>query len=172
MTIPRDADSLEIRPLTRPEETEWCARLMLSSEPWITLKRTYEELLRAVEEPPREPYIAYLGGAPVGFLILNMAGPFPGYIQTVGVAPENRSSGIGRRLMEFAEQRIFRESPNAFLLVSSFNPRARRLYERLGYEVVGEFKDYVVRGHSEILMRKTLGPLREFTAGGAGHRFL
>jgi len=35
------------------------------------------------------------------------------------------------------------------------------LYERLGYEVVGELKDYIVPGHSEMLLRKTIGPLVE-----------
>ena len=98
----------------------------------------------------------------VGFLIINMAGAFAGYIQTVCVAPQRRGLGIGARLVAFAEERIFRESPNVFLCVSSFNSGARRLYERLGYRVVGELPDYVVRGHSEILMRKTLGPLRDF----------
>lgn len=29
----------------------------------------------------------------------------------------------------------------------------------LGYETVGELRDYVVRGESELLMRKSLGPL-------------
>ena len=48
-----------------------------------------------------------------------------------------------------------------FICVSSFNPGARRLYERLGYQVVGELPDYMVRGHSEILLRKTTGPLAE-----------
>jgi ribosomal protein S18 acetylase RimI-like enzyme len=47
--------------------------------------------------------------------------------------------------------------------VSSFNPRARELYERLGYEFIGELKDYLVRGHSELLMRKTIGPIRRAT---------
>ena len=70
--------------------------------------------------------------------------------------------GVGRRLLAFAEERIFRESPNVFLCVSSFNAGARRLYLRLGYELIGELKDYIVRGHSELLMRKTRGPLREF----------
>lgn len=166
MPLTFDAENLEIRRLTRAEEAEWCARLMLSSEPWITLKRTYEEGLHVVQDPPREPYIAYLGGSRAGFIILNMVGQFPGYIQTICIAPEHRSSGIGRRLIEFAEERIFRESPNVFLLVSSFNTRARSLYERLGYQAVGEFEDYVVHGHSEILMRKTIGPVREFAASG------
>ena len=52
------------------------------------------------------------------------------------------------------------------MCVSSFNGGARRLYERLGYEVVGELTDYIVQGHSEILLRKTVGPL----TGYAGTR--
>jgi hypothetical protein len=40
---------------------------------------------------------------------------------------------------------------------------ARRLYEQRGYQVVGELTDYIVEGHSEILLRKTHGPLTSFT---------
>ena len=65
--------------------------------------------------------------------------------------------------MRFAEERIFTESPNVFLCVSSFNAEGERLYEREGYEMIGELKDYIVGGHSEILMRKTLGPMEGFS---------
>jgi ribosomal protein S18 acetylase RimI-like enzyme len=61
----------------------------------------------------------------------------------------------------FAVQRILRVAPKVFICVSSFNDRARSLYERLGYEVVGELKDFIVRGHSEWLLRKSIGPLAE-----------
>jgi ribosomal protein S18 acetylase RimI-like enzyme len=46
-----------------------------------------------------------------------------------------------------------------FLLVSSFNQEARNLYNKLGYEEVGELTDFIIKGHSEILMWKTIGPL-------------
>ena len=71
-----------------------------------------------------------------------------------------RGQGLGTRLVEFAEKRIFRDTPNVFLCVSSFNPRARALYERLGYERIGELKNYLIDGASELLMRKTIGPIR------------
>ena len=48
------------------------------------------------------------------------------------------------------------------MCVSSFNTEAQKLYLRLGYEIVGELKDYIVAGYSEILLRKTIGPLSEF----------
>jgi N-acetylglutamate synthase-like GNAT family acetyltransferase len=94
-----------------------------------------------------------------------MHGGFVGYIQSVCVAAGWRNTGIGSQLMAFAEKRIFSETPNAFILVSSFNQDARRLYERLGYEVVGELKDYIISGHSEILLRKAIAPLAEFEGG-------
>jgi ribosomal protein S18 acetylase RimI-like enzyme len=97
-----------------------------------------------------------------GFLILRMDGAFSGYVQTVGIAPDWRNKGIGTRLVEFAEERIFSERPNVFMCVSSFNQDAMRLYERLGYTVIGEIKNFIVSGHSEILMRKTIGPLYDF----------
>jgi ribosomal protein S18 acetylase RimI-like enzyme len=91
-----------------------------------------------------------------------MEGALSGYIQTVAVREDWRGQGLGTRLIEFAEERIFRVSPNAFLCVSSFNTRAKDLYARLGYETIGEMRDYVVRGHSEWLLRKTISPVTEF----------
>jgi ribosomal protein S18 acetylase RimI-like enzyme len=57
---------------------------------------------------------------------------------------------------------IFAQLPNVFICASSFNPRAVKLYKSLGYELVGELKDYAVAGHSEILLRKTIGPIIGF----------
>jgi [ribosomal protein S18]-alanine N-acetyltransferase len=154
-----DGATLEIRRLGGREEAEACARMMAASEPWVTLRRDAGAALAILADPGRETYVAILGRDLVGFIILVMHGAFVGYIQSVCVAPGRRGQGLGRRLMAFAEERIFRETPNVFLNVASFNPDARRLYERLGYEVVGELRDYIVPGHSEILMRKSTGPL-------------
>ena len=154
--------ALDIRPLASLNEAKACARMMAGSEPWITLGRGYEESLALVQDPSREVFVASSDGAAVGFLILNMTGAFVGYVQTICVAEDGRNRGIGSRLLRFAEERVFRESPNVFLCVSDFNPRARALYERLGYELVGELRDYVVAGRSEILLRKTVGPIRDF----------
>jgi ribosomal-protein-alanine N-acetyltransferase len=161
---------LTIRPLESAAEREWCAQLMASSEPWLTLGRTVEESNRAMQDPSREVYLAVQGTEAVGFIILTLTGPLPGYVQTVCVSPEHRGSGVGTQLLAFAEARIFRQSPNVFLCVSSFNVDAQRLYERLGYVLIGELRDYVVSGHSELLLRKTRGPLSEFTAPHPGVR--
>jgi ribosomal protein S18 acetylase RimI-like enzyme len=150
---------LDITRLESSSDAEACARLMAGSEPWTTLGRSYEASLRIVQDPTREVYVARDDNGLAGFLILCMTGAFVGYIQTVLVRPDRRGRGLGSHLLRFAEGRILRDSPNIFMCVSSFNNDARRLYRRLGYQVVGELTDYIVRGHSEILLRKTVGPV-------------
>jgi ribosomal-protein-alanine N-acetyltransferase len=163
-------EDFEIRRIRGREEVSACAEIMAGSEPWITLKRTYEDSVKMLGDPARETYVALAGGSVVGFLILRMDGVFSGYIQTVGVAPQWRGRRIGSGLIGFAEKRIFRERPNVFMCVSSFNPDAMRLYQRLGYEVIGELRDFIVRGHSEIFLRKSIAPMYDYFMAGEGRR--
>ena len=135
---------------------------MANSEPWITLRRNYEQAKKMLNDPSREVYLGFVKDELVGFVIFIMRGALVGYIQTVAVKPEWRDKGIGSKLLEFAEKKIFTRTSNVFMCVSSFNKKAQRLYQRLGYEMIGEMKDYIVPGHSEILLRKTIGPLTKF----------
>ena len=155
---------LTISPLQAEDDARTCARLMAASEPWITLGRSYQASLGIIQDPSREVYLARDEAGLAGFLILCMTGALVGYIQTVCIDPARRGQGLGSRLVEFAERRILRVSPNVFMCVSSFNLSARRLYQRLGYTVIGELTDYIVQGHSEFLLRKTLGPLTGFSS--------
>lgn len=154
-------DGLTVRRLQGEDDLQACAGLMADSEPWRTLGRGREALLAALRMPGPERYAAEQDGGFAGFLVLNLQGAFAGYLQTIAVAAPFRGRGVGTALVGFAEARIFRDHPNVFLCVSSFNEGARRLYERLGYRRVGELEDYLVRGHGEILMRKSRGPILE-----------
>lgn len=133
--------------------------MMAETEPWITLRRDYEACLRVTLDETCERYVAADGDRLAGFVVLNLHGAFVGYVRTLCAAPDYRGRGVGTALLAFAEGRVFRDHPNVFICVSDFNPAARRLYERLGYRLVGELTDYVVAGHSELLLRKTRGPL-------------
>jgi hypothetical protein len=68
-------------------------------------------------------------------------------------------------MLAWAERRILRNSPNVFMCVSSFNPDALRLYRRLGYEIVGTLKGFVVDEHDEFLLQKRAGSWEAFRAG-------
>lgn len=154
-----------IRPVAGEDEIKTCARMMASSEPWVTLQRDYETAVVNLSMPSKEIYVATIADQIAGFIVLNMQGALTGYLQTICVAPDYRSKGIGRRLIAFAEERVFRDSPNLFLCVTSFNEGAQRFYKSLGYEMIGVLKDYVIAGYDEFLMRKTIAPLRDFHRG-------
>jgi ribosomal protein S18 acetylase RimI-like enzyme len=64
--------------------------------------------------------------------------PDAGWLRQLGVHPALRSCGIGTVLIQAAEQRIrARGLRRAGLKVEECNPRARALYERLGYVAYG-----------------------------------
>lgn len=163
-----EGEAIVVRPLASDHEIETCARIMAANEPWITLRRDYHSAVETLRDATKEVYVAVRGEAEIiGFIIINMRGAFVGYIQTIAVREDWRGRGLGSRLITFAESRILREAPNVFVCVSSFNGRAKALYERLGYEKVGELRDYIVRGHSEWLLRKSTAPLADWTTSQA-----
>ena len=149
-----------------PDDYEWCARVMAGSEPWITLRRDLAECHAALVRPGTELFVSRGLAArdlssqdlpqPSGFILVapyGLAGS--PYIASIAVAAEARRQGVGSELLRFAE-RHFAGREHLFLLVSSFNLRAQQLYRRHGYQFVGELKDYIVKGQSELILYKRL----------------
>lgn len=148
----------EVLEISRATEAEipWCARTMASSEPWITLGRTYDDCLARLRRPEFDVLVARQGAQPLGFVILHPTGVAGSpYVATIAVATEARGAGTGAALLRCAET-YYPGARHIFLCVSSFNVRARALYERLGYRAAGELPDYVIDGANEILMHKRL----------------
>lgn len=149
------------------KEKHAAAALMAASDPWLKLGLSRAHCLKTLSVPYRETYLAKTGGQISGLITITMYGTFKGYIQSLFVADEFRGKGLGASLMSFAEKKIFSRAPNVFLCVSSFNKGAIKFYRRLGYDKAGLLKDFVQKGSDEILMRKTSGPLQEFSPRGA-----
>ena len=152
--------NIQIHAIESSADAAWAAKVMVESEPWATLGIGYERSLNLLSNATRERYLARVAGEPAGFLMISMQGAFVGYIQLLGVAPEFRGRGVGKALIEYAERRIFRETPNVFICVSDFNQEAQGFYAKMGYQKVGELTDFIIAGHAEILLRKTIGPIR------------
>jgi len=99
----------------------------------------------------------------IGFVVIQTQGTFKGYIQILAIDAAHRGAGYGTKLLQFCEDRVLQYSPNIFICVSSFNHRAIRLYTKFGFELVGELKDFVKKGFTELLLRKTVGPMIGYT---------
>jgi [ribosomal protein S18]-alanine N-acetyltransferase len=135
---------------------------MVTSEPWLTLGLSRETALAVLTDPAKEVHAIRDATGVAGFIVIDMRGLLRGYVQILCVRTDCRRRGLGSALLRWAEERIFRDSPNMFICVSSFNAGARRLYERLGFELVGTLRELLVPGHDEVLLRKTQGTWAAF----------
>lgn len=151
-----------VEPLDRESEAPECAELMVTSEPWLTLRLSRETAFSVLTDPVKEVHAIRDANGVAGFVVIDMRGLLRGYVQTLCVRADCRRRGLGSTLLRWAEDRIFRDTPNVFICVSSFNEGARRLYEKSGFELVGTLRELVVPGHDELLLRKTRGTWEAF----------
>jgi len=143
--------------LANEQEMDMAAHLLATSEPWITLRITEDQCKKNCHDQEYLLYMAYKDGNPAGMILLDPRGIAGSpYIKSVAVYPEFRGEGIGSRLISFAEDLFRNKARHIFICVSSFNCRARNLYEKYGFKAVGEFKDFIIEGASEILMHKQI----------------
>ena len=158
--------AITIRIIQADSEARAAAEIMAGTDPWITLGRSAEQTYKNVSNPLNESYVALAAPARVvGIIVVSLPIPLvKGYIAALAVHQDYRNRGVGAQLLAHAEKRIFQISPNVFLTVSSFNSGAQRFYYRHGYQLVGELKDYLIAGESELLLRKRVGPWSGFSA--------
>lgn len=111
----------------------------------------------AVGIATEEVYVAISdGGECMGFIWFAYRASFHSfpYLHIIAVDEKLRGRGLGRELMEFFESLIFPQFAKAFLVVADFNPRAKKLYESLGYVEVGAIPGLYKNGITEYLMMK------------------
>ena len=120
----------------------------LESCGWAGTATHLAAIARALERA-RRGEVEYLAacppsGLPVGLGAIDYAkAPGAGTIWMLEVHPALQSCGIGTVLIQAAEQRIrARGLHRAELGVEDGNPRARALYERLGYAAYGSEPDF------------------------------
>jgi len=141
------------------DDARWAAGVLSSSDPWLTLGRGFDACFVACASATDVLEIAEVAGERCGLVLVRPAGLAGApYIVSIAVAPAFRSRGIGAALLAHVERTYRGRSRHLFLCVSSFNPRARRFYERHGFEAVGTLKAFLIEAADEILMHKRLAP--------------
>ncbi len=148
------AISLKIIPMKRLHIPA-CADIVAASEPWRTLRESVD-FFDAIRK--KQAHVAVIGGAVAGFVIFNPEAVFArgGYLRAIGVAPAIRGSGIGRKLLAFAEKTTAKKAPNLYLCVSSFNRIGQAFYRSCGYNKVGTIDGLIRKGAAEFIYWKKL----------------
>ena len=61
------------------------------------------------------------------------------YIDSIGVSPQQQGKGLGSKLFRFLiDEYVYERNETLGLLVDKDNPNAKKLYLKLGFEIVGE----------------------------------
>lgn len=161
---------LLISRLSSASELDACAEMMASSTPWnklyFTTAQCREELGR--REIQVDGALAD-DGQLLGFLASTACGVgFEPLIEFICVDQEHRSKGIGTQLIEYFEDHLFPDADNLYLFVSDINPKAIRLYVRLGYVQVGALPNFNLETQTEFLYRKARRPRQAAQAAEQG----
>lgn len=103
--------------------------------------------------------IASVQGEAIGAMEMRLdgfCGMFP-YLALLGVKSGWRKMGVGKQMLMFFEETARQLGySRASLMVSSFNPRARNLYQKMGYKRIGILPNAVKAGIDENIMVKDI----------------
>ena len=146
--------TFKIVPMTR-SQIPACADIVDSSEPWKTLRESVD-FLPSIKR--KQAFVAVIAGAVAGFVVFTPEPVFArgGYLRAIGVAPAIRRSGIGRKLLDYAEKTTAKQAPNFYLCVSSFNRIGQAFYRKCGYKKIGQIEGLIRKGASEYIYWKKL----------------
>jgi ribosomal protein S18 acetylase RimI-like enzyme len=149
-----------IRPFTAADSPAVIA--FLDSDPWRRLGYGVADWNRLLAIPleGREGLVLVADGAVAGLALVRRNFLAGDYLELFAVAAAVRGRGLGAVLLAHLESMVFARARNFFVCVSDFNEGARRFYASHGYAHVGTLPDLLVGGSAELLLRKSVGPVR------------
>ena len=145
--------------LAQKADLNACAEIIIDSIMWERYERTFDDahsFFEAEFNAGSQLWVYDLNGEVIAYLVLierGMMGEFP-FIRALGVRRDFRGRGVGKKLLDFATENMFKLKPKLFLLVSDFNEAAQGLYFGYGFEKVGEIPNYKKEGIGEFIMLK------------------
>jgi ribosomal protein S18 acetylase RimI-like enzyme len=110
-------------------------------------RRVYQQALEDARQGRRLILLAEVEGQVVGQIIVQLGTGHPavddgaktGYLHAFRVRPEHRGAGVGSSLMQEAEDQLRQRGfSQVAIAAAKDNPRARQLYERLGFSRIAD----------------------------------
>lgn len=135
---------LEIAGLQIREATEFDLSALEWDGEYIHFRRVYQEAMKEVKKGRRVIFIAEADTEHIGQIFVNLfstwrnavLGLRTGYLHSFRVKPAYRNRGVGRMLIQTAENfLISRDFQRVVISVARNNYGALRLYQQLGYEI-------------------------------------
>jgi ribosomal protein S18 acetylase RimI-like enzyme len=134
-------EQVVIRPVDRTDlpAMEWDGE-------YTHFRRVYADAYERTKHGRTLLWLADLQGKLIGQIFVQIMSDSPdlidglrrAYVYSFRVRPPYRGAGLGTRMMQFVEEDLAQRGIHLVTLnVAQDNPGARRLYERLGYAVVG-----------------------------------
>lgn len=150
-----------------PDDRAAVIALLAGSDPWKRLGYAADFWERVFTPLPqgRDSVVLQRGGRVAGIALVRQKFLFGDYLELLAIAPALTGQGFGPLLLAHIESLVFGRGKNLFACVSDFNTGARRFYLRHGFVEVGPLPDLLVPGSAEILLRKTIGPVRKDATG-------
>jgi ribosomal protein S18 acetylase RimI-like enzyme len=150
--------SCTLRKLKRSEAQRLAAELV-TMDPWRTLDYRAEAvaLYLSHPDPTLSRFTIRSSGHTAGVLCLRYPWLRGVYLELLALFPPHQGLGLGREIMTWTEAEIRTRAKNFWIMVSSFNHRARRFYQDLGFAEVACLHNLIKEGHDELLLRKVLG---------------
>jgi ribosomal protein S18 acetylase RimI-like enzyme len=140
----------------------------LASRVFSAYSRDPRRAIRSIlAERKTEALVAEIDSLRVGFVVLQYeelardfgpwSKPTAARLDAIAVCPRVHGRGVGRRLLERAEEAARRRSCLSLSLATGEgNIRARRLFEGGGFVQLARVERYYARGQAAILMHRTL----------------
>jgi ribosomal-protein-alanine N-acetyltransferase len=152
LVLARRSDVVEIARMSRD--------LIEDGLPWSWTPRRVEASVRRRDALV---VVARVGTRIAGFAIMRYRDD-DAHLDLLGVAPEYRRRGLGRRLMEWLEKPALVAGISAvFLEVRESSSGAQAFYERVGYRKLGRLPGYYEGRESALRMGHDLGVQRPAT---------
>jgi ribosomal protein S18 acetylase RimI-like enzyme len=158
------APDLKIRK-ARPSDAPVLAQLEQDIFPSDRMsRRRFAALAR---RPTARVLVACQGREVAGYaILLTRRGIRSARLYSLAVAPRAAGRGIGKRLLAEAEAAALRRRARRVRLeVRADNRRAIRLYEKAGYQLIGERPGYYSDGMTALLYARDLPPAERRRAG-------